>query len=50
MLERYLTKTEFSSYEEFYRDFDIKVPEGFNFAFDVVDEWAKKDQDRKSVV
>jgi acetyl-CoA synthetase len=50
MLERYLTKTEFSSYEEFYRDFDIKVPEGFNFAFDVVDEWAKTDPSRPALV
>ncbi len=50
MLERYLPKTEFSSYEEFYRDFDIKIPEGFNFAFDVVDEWAKAEPSRVALV
>ena len=28
-------------YEETFRDFKLDVPERFNFAFDVVDEWAR---------
>jgi acetyl-CoA synthetase len=50
MLERYLPKTAFSSYEEFYRDFEIKIPEGFNFAFDVVDEWARTEPGKIALV
>jgi len=40
ILNKYLDKIEFSSYKEFRSDFKIKVPENFNFAYDVVDEIA----------
>ncbi|MBO4383199.1 MAG: AMP-binding protein [Clostridia bacterium] len=33
-------RTDFSSYEEFKREFKINVPEHFNFGYDVVDELA----------
>ncbi|MEI7541850.1 MAG: AMP-binding protein [bacterium] len=32
----------FSSYDEFVKDFKIRTPENFNFGFDVVDKMAKK--------
>ena len=37
VLSQYMKKTEFSSYEDFYANFDVAVPENFNFAYDVVD-------------
>ena len=37
LLDKYLPKTEFSSYEEFYYNFAITIPENFNFAYDVID-------------
>ena len=40
VLEKYLDKIEFNSYQEFREDFKIKIPENFNFAYDVVDEIA----------
>ncbi len=40
VLENYLKKTEFKSYEEFRSEFEIGIPENFNFARDVVDETA----------
>src|SRR5665811_295414 len=40
VLNKYLDKIEFNSYEEFRSDFKIKIPENFNFAYDVVDEIA----------
>jgi acetyl-CoA synthetase len=40
ILEKYLDKIEFNSYQEFISDFKIKIPENFNFAYDVVDEIA----------
>ncbi len=41
MLERYLPKIEFDSYEDFKQNYRVNVPENFNFAYDVVDEWAR---------
>ena len=42
MLEKYLAKTKFDSLEDFKTNFKINIPENFNFAYDIVDEWAKK--------
>ena len=42
MLDKYLKQTEFPSYENFKENFEIEIPENFNFAYDVVDEIAKK--------
>ena len=33
-------------YDAMYRDFKIDVPEYFNFGFDVIDAWAKKDRNK----
>jgi acetyl-CoA synthetase len=50
MLDRFLPRTEFSSYEDFYKGFEIKIPESFNFAFDVVDEWARTDPSKVALI
>ena len=50
MLERFLDKTEFESYDDFMANFNIKVPENFNFGYDVVDEWAKKCPEKKALL
>ena len=50
MLERYLEKTEFESLEDFRRNFKIKVPEHFNFAYDVVDRWAEEQSDKPALL
>lgn len=42
MLERFLDKTEFESYEDFKANFKLNVPENFNFGYDIVDAWAEK--------
>lgn len=41
MLERFLDQTSFSSQEDFKQNFHVKVPENFNFGYDVVDAWAE---------
>lgn len=41
MLEKFINQTEFSSTEDFRKNFRINIPHNFNFAYDVVDEWAK---------
>lgn len=40
MLEKFLKKTQFDSYEDFKQNYKVIVPGHFNFAYDVMDEWA----------
>ena len=46
MLERFLRQTRFSSYEDFMANFDLIVPDNFNFAYDVVDRRAEEEPSR----
>ncbi|MDR1857942.1 MAG: AMP-binding protein, partial [Treponema sp.] len=50
LLDRYLTKTEFDSYEDFYANFSIKFPENFNFAYDVIDTLAAEKGGERALV
>jgi acetyl-CoA synthetase len=50
MLEKYLPKTDYNSYQDFIDNFKINVPEYFNFAFDVVDEIAAKEPNKTAMV
>lgn len=50
MEEKFLERTEFSSYEDFYKNYKIKIPENFNFAYDVMDEIAKNNPNGKALV
>ena len=50
MLEKYLPRLTFDSYEDFYQNFKINVPENFNFAFDVVDATAETRPDKPAMV
>ena len=50
ILSKYCPRIEFDSYEDFYDNFKIDVPENFNFAYDVVDEWARVEPDKKALV
>ena len=51
LLKRFLVRTEFSSYEDFFRGFGIRVPEeGFNFGYDVVDARAADEPGRMALL
>ena len=50
MIEKYLEKTTFESYEDFIANYKINIPEDFNFGFDIVDEWGKNEPDKKALV
>ncbi len=50
MIEKYLEKTEFSSYEDFMENYKVSVPDSFNFGFDVVDAWAAEDSSMPALV
>lgn len=50
LLQKYINRAEFSSYEEFKKEFKIKVPKKFNFGYDIVDETAKRWPDKQALV
>jgi acetyl-CoA synthetase len=50
MLEKFIDRIEFDSYEDFKANFKIKIPDNFNFAFDVVDETAIKSPEKMAMV
>ena len=50
MLDKFLEKASFESYEDFMQNFKINVPENFNFGYDVVDAWAEKEPNKKALL
>jgi acetyl-CoA synthetase len=50
LLDRYVSRVDFNSYEDFYENFKINVPENFNFSYDVVDEYASTSPDKVAIV
>jgi acetyl-CoA synthetase len=50
LLNKFVTQIEFESYNEFKENFIIKVPENFNFAYNVVDEYASQYPDKIAIV
>lgn len=50
MLEKYLPRIEFESYEDFKNNYTVNIPENFNFGFDIVDGWAKEKPDNRALV
>jgi acetyl-CoA synthetase len=49
LLDKYLPKTEFESYEDFYKNFTVNIPENFNFAYDVVDALAQEKPNERAL-
>ena len=50
LLNKYLERSEFSSYEDFKKNYKLNIPEDFNFGFDVVDAWAENDPAKRALV
>ena len=50
LVSRFLTRTDFSSQEEFRQHLHIRVPEHFNFAYDVMDVYAAEQPDRLAML
>ena len=46
MLERFVERMTFESQEDFRKNLRIKVPENFNFGYDVVDAWAAENPEK----
>ena len=46
LLNKYINRDDFTSYEDFNQNFKINVPEDFNFAYDIVDTYARECPDK----
>jgi acetyl-CoA synthetase len=49
-LNKFVKRAEFESYDDFFENFELIVPENFNFAYDVVDYYAEHQPDKKALV
>ena len=50
MVERFLTQTSFTSVEDFKEHLHFNIKENFNFAYDVMDEWAAIEPDKTALL
>lgn len=50
LLNTFCPRIDFDSYEDFAENFRIDVPENFNFAYDVVDKWARVEPDKRALL
>ena len=50
MIERFLKQTTFTSQEDYARNLSFIIPEHFNFAYDVMDQWAEEKPDKLALL
>ena len=50
LIKEYVNRVNFDSYDDFKNNFKFKIPENFNFAFDIVDRFAKEDPEKIALV
>ena len=50
LLDKFLPRIEFDSYEDFKSNYTVNVPKDFNFGYDVVDAWAKEEPEKMALV
>lgn len=50
MLEKYLPRIDFDSYEDFIANYKVNIPKNFNFGFDIVDGWANEDRNKRALL
>ena len=50
LLSRYSNAGRFRDYNDFYNNFRLNVPENFNFAYDIVDEYARLEPNKRALV
>ena len=50
MIEKYLKQTKFKDFEDFKNNYELIVPDDFNFAYDVVDGWAAIEPNKSALL
>lgn len=49
MLEKFLKQISFTSTQDFAENYHVHIPENFNFGYDIVDQWAKTNPDKRAM-
>lgn len=49
MIEKFLKQSKFEDQADFEANYEVIVPDNFNFAYDVVDEWAKTNPEKRAI-
>ena len=50
LLSQFVSKTDFESFEDFQKNFKILFPENFNFAYDIVDAYARDSPEKLAMI
>lgn len=50
LIEDFVNRVDFKSYEDFYENFELKYNEDYNFGFDVVDKYAEIDPEKIALI
>ncbi|MDD6799877.1 MAG: AMP-binding protein [Firmicutes bacterium] len=50
LLGRFLDRTDFSSYDDFKKNYKLNIPDHFNFGYDVVDVYAKEAPEKLALI
>jgi acetyl-CoA synthetase len=50
MIEKYLKQTQFSGFDDFKANYELIIPDDFNFAYDLVDGWAAIDPGKRALL
>ena len=50
LLSKFLNKTDFTDYKDYYNNFKLNVPENFNFSYDVIEEYANTLPDKRAIL
>ncbi len=50
LINRYLSKTEFKDSQDFEKNYQVIVPENFDFARDIVDVWASEEPEKTALI
>ncbi len=50
LYKKFLVKPEFDSLDDFLKNFKIKIPDNFNFSYDVIDEYARLEPHKIALV
>ncbi len=49
-LDRFLGRTEFKSYDDFIAGYHLIIPENFNFAYDIIDEYKRLEPEKAALL
>ena len=50
MIEKYIKQVDFASYEEFLENYEVNIPEDFNFGYDVIDAYAAESPEKVAIL